>query len=266
MNYKKFGVYFLVALIFFGSLSFVTSQKSSNSDDSSDILMNIAKTLLGDMSGSIEEVLVIKSLILLIAVLFFASALTSIDTFKDRRGTAWVISIILALIGARFLPAQQISGLFIGTSAIIIGMFLAIQAAFLFWASHRVFKDSKILRRILFYVWGAMLLYLLIKYGIWNWENVDWVKALIISPLRLIGITKPTYILSKLVVFLYLIAIFASTALGGWLGDRIAKGWKEDELHELGEKAESAIDKAVTGVRAFGRGAQGLAAADDGII
>jgi len=222
----------LIMSFVIGSVGFVSAESLDNHP--------IIKFLLGDIKGTFGETLAIKSIMILIIALVFAVVLDSIDLFKNHKGIAWIIAFSLAILGGKFIPAQTLVGLLLPTTAEILAVSLGLQFFLILGLNYKLFHGVGMLRRMVWFVWAAALFIFLVKYGIW-----EFVSGNSYNLLGLITVTKPGFVLTKMAVVLYLVAIIAATSLGATLDGWMAKMFKKEELNEISEKLESTFGKSM---------------------
>jgi hypothetical protein len=177
----------------------------------------------------VSEILLIKFLIGLLFVLMIYAILTSLEFFMGKKGIAAIIATIVVLVGIRFVSGEVLMGLFLPTSAYILAGSLVLQFVLILYINISIFKGAGIITRMLWYVWAAALLYLLVKYGIWNF----------IDDTTFLGITKPAYVLPRGALFLYGVAIFVALGGGNLLDKYIAKYVRVEEF----ERSATALEE-----------------------
>ena len=186
MKWKKTSVFSVLVLMSILLVSsFVAAQDSTIREgvdstventvqDALDIANSAAQPVFKWVFGSAETggQLAIQVLAFLLVVIVVLGLLNMISIFgEDKKFLNFLIAIVVALIGIRFLPSDLLKTLAAPSSAFIAVLFLGIPFILMFFLLQKLPSGA---RRVGWVIFGVLIFILLI----YNWGKYTWVYGL----------------------------------------------------------------------------------------
>jgi len=131
-------------------------------------LVPITTTLFGD-SGADGE-LIGKVLIFILIVAVISAVLSVIPLFQGKAGISFLVSVIIAFLGVRFLPGDMISSLATPSSALAASITIILPFIIFGWFVVKTITSST-LRRFAWIVFAGVFVVLWLRNPntAWNW-------------------------------------------------------------------------------------------------
>jgi len=163
---KLFGLLFISLLVLTVSLSFVSAQNFA--DDASDfvgdildfittgVLEPVFEFLLGDYATSGD--FLVKSLLIVLTITVIMAVLEAVDFFKGKKGTKFIVSAIISVLGVRFIPDGFVSQIVTPSTALVAAIGLGLPFVIFFYVLEKF--DSPNIRRAGWAIFGVLILVL----------------------------------------------------------------------------------------------------------
>jgi len=188
MNWKKLSVFSVLSLIAILMTSMLVSAVTANEAGTAvtntiDGIKQVGEPIFNFLFGASTDggQLAIQILAFILVLVVVYGVFSAVDIFQGRTWLNFILGLVIAIIGIRFLPENLLASLTAPSSAFVAILFLGLPFLALFFTLQRI--QNSFIRRAVWAGYAALILVLVLyKWGIeGSWQSWNWIYVAIIA-------------------------------------------------------------------------------------